>query len=137
MQWLRQIGSFGLVGVTATLAHLIIAYALIEWTSTNAYAANGVGAFCAFWVSFLGNARMTFLYRGSVGPALLRYAMLTLVSFIITTVILYLIQSADLPLYFYILGSVIAIPPITFTLSKFWVFRSDKTTGRLVEGPFD
>jgi putative flippase GtrA len=130
-QLLRQIGSFGFVGISATFTHLIIAYALIEGTSANAYVANGIGALCAFWVSFLGNTRMTFLYRGSIRSALLRYTMLTLVSFTITTAILYITRSFNLPIHLYVLASLAAIPPITFTLSKYWVFRSGKTFGEM------
>jgi len=127
MRLLRQIGFFGIVGITATFIHLVVAYAAIEWTSLNPFVGNGIGAFCAFWASFLGNTKMTFLYRGAMLAALFKYAALTMVSLAITSAILLITRTVGLPLYGYVMGSVIVIPPITFLLSRFWVFRADQT----------
>lgn len=123
MALLRQIASFGAVGLCATLVHVSLAWALIEQGALNGLFANACGAAAAFWVSYLGNARITFPgARGLPGGAI-RYLAVTLVSLALSSAILALAESNGLPTYAYALIVVLTVPPTTFLLAKFWAFQ--------------
>ena len=56
---LRQVFKFGLVGVLATLVHLLIGFLLLQ-AGWNPLAANAVAFSVAFLVSFFGHLRYSF-----------------------------------------------------------------------------
>lgn len=123
MALLRQIASFGAVGLCATLVHVTLAWALIEQAALNGFAANACGAAAAFSVSYLGNARITFPgARGLPGGAV-RYLAVTIVSLVLSSAILAFVESNGLPTYAYALIVVLTVPPTTFLLAKFWAFQ--------------
>ena len=120
---LRQALSFSAVGIVATLAHVLIAWAIINLTILNPYVGNLLGACTAFAVSFFGNAGLTFRTERSLWDCAPRYACISLFSFIMTSAILAFVQHEGLPTYAYALLVLAVVPPVTFLLSKFWVFR--------------
>jgi putative flippase GtrA len=119
----RQIASFGMVGICATLLHVAVASALIELAGMNGFLANGSGAVAAFCVSYLGNARMTFDSKRSLSNGAMRYVVVTLASLALTSAILALTQRAGLSTFAYASIVVIVVPPTTFLLAKFWAFQ--------------
>lgn len=123
MGLLRQIGSFGLVGVFATLAHIAIAAGLFEWAGFGPVAANACGAAGAFAVSYLGNARLTFETDRAMRSSAARYAVVTLVSFALTSAALAFVEANGLPLIVYAAIVVLTVPPTTFLLAKLWAFQ--------------
>ncbi|MBX7457686.1 GtrA family protein [Qipengyuania sp. 1NDH17] len=122
MRLVRQLLSFGSVGMLATLAHVAVAYALLTATSINPYAANLAGFLSAVGISFVGNARVTFAYSEAWWPALARFAVVSLTSLGLTTAILAVVEARALPHWTYVLATLAIVPPLTFLLSKFWVF---------------
>ena len=124
MQLVRQLLSFGSVGMLATLAHVAVAYALLTATSINPYAANLAGFLSAVGISFFGNARVTFAYGEAWWPAFTRFAVVSLTSLGLTTAILAVVEAQALPYWAYVLATLAIVPPLTFLLSKFWVFAS-------------
>lgn len=122
MQLVRQLLSFGSVGMLATLAHVAVAYALLTTTSINPYAANLAGFLSAVGISFFGNARVTFGYSEAWWPAFTRFVVVSLTSLGLTTTILAVIETWSLPYWTYVLATLAIVPPLTFLLSKFWVF---------------
>lgn len=120
---MRQIASFGTVGICATLLHIAVASALIELAGLNGFLANASGAAAAFCVSYLGNARMTFASQRSISSGAMRYAVVTLASLLLTSAILALTQRAGLSTLFYALIVLMVVPPTTFLLAKFWAFQ--------------
>lgn len=122
MRLASQILSFGSVGMLATLAHIAVAYGLLEWSEMNPFAANLCGFLSAVGISFAGNARLTFDYRADWRPAAARFALVSLTSLGLTTAILGVIEARQLPYWTYVLATLAIVPPLTFLLSKFWVF---------------
>ena len=122
MKLLRQLLSFGVVGVAATLAHVGVAWLLIESTAINAYLANAMGACAAFMVSFLGNANFTFITDRSFWSSARRYVWVSLLSLMLTSMILALTKHYGLSTLTYVVVVLITVPPTTFILAKRWAF---------------
>lgn len=120
---LRQLAAFGAVGVCATLVHVALASALIEWAGVEGFAANACGAAAAFSISYLGNARITFASERRLLDGAIRYLAVTLVSLALSSAVLAVTQHNGLPTYAYALIVVLTVPPATFLLAKFWAFQ--------------
>lgn len=120
---LRQIASFGVVGICATLVHVVLAWTLIERAAVDGFLANACGAAAAFSVSYLGNARITFASGRSLLGGAIRYLGVTLVSLALTSAILAMVEHNGLPTWVYALIVVVTVPPTTFLLAKFWAFQ--------------
>lgn len=120
---LRQIASFGVVGICATLVHVMLAWVLIELAAVDGFLANACGAAAAFSVSYLGNARITFTSGRSLLGGAIRYLGVTLVSLALTSAILAMVEHNGLPTWVYALIVVVTVPPTTFLLAKFWAFQ--------------
>ena len=123
MAWLRQLVSFGLVGVLATFAHVATASLLIEGTGIDKYLANLCGAATAFALSFLGNARFTFATDRSLLSCARRYLGVTLISLALTSAILAFVGRNGWPTYAYALIVLFTVPPATFLLARLWAFQ--------------
>ncbi len=124
MAWLREPLSFGAVGIAATLTHVLIAWAMIEAAGANPYLANLLGAAGAFGVSLIGNARLTFRTNRAFGSSARRYALVSLFSLMVSSLILALVERAGLALWVYLLLVVLVVPPATFLLAKLWAFAA-------------
>lgn len=126
MALLRQLAAFGMVGIIATLVHVTVAFALIEQAAMEGFRANACGAAAAFAVSYLGNARITFRSERGLIEGASRYLGVTLVSLVLTSAILALVQRHGLPTYAYAVIVVVTVPPATFLLAKFWAFAAPR-----------
>ncbi len=115
---------FGVVGVVATIVHVIIVSILLWQTSWHILLTNTIAFFIAFWISFAGNYIWTFHSSGSPKAAMARFLLISISAFLVNTIILKTILDAGLlpPISATIL-SAIAIPVITFTASRFWAFQ--------------
>jgi putative flippase GtrA len=126
MKLLRQLFSFGVVGVAATLSHVGVAWLLIESVAINAYLANAIGACVAFSVSFLGNANFTFVTDRSFWSSTRRYVWVSLLSLMLTSIILALTKHYSLSTFAYVAAVLVTVPPATFLLAKLWAFSPTK-----------
>lgn len=122
MKLLRQLFSFGVVGVAATLSHVGVAWLLIESTALNVYLANAIGACAAFMVSFLGNANFTFISNRSFWSSARRYVWVSLLSLLLTSIVLALTKHFGLSTLTYVVAVLVTVPPATFFLAKLWAF---------------
>jgi putative flippase GtrA len=127
----RQALSFGAVGICATLAHISLAWLLIDLAACNPYSANLFGTCAAFVVSFLGNAGFTFRTDRSFWDSARRYLCVSLFSLAATSGILALIELNGLPTYIYAAAVFVVIPPASFLLAKLWAFSAVKPARRL------
>lgn len=126
---LRQIASFGAVGAGATLLHIGVAWLLIDHAAIDGFLANACGAAAAFFVSYIGNARITFLSRRGLWNGAARYLVVTLVSLALSSAILALTQRSGLPTIAYTFLVVLTVPPASFLLAKFWAFQRPPQRG--------
>lgn len=134
MKLLRQLFSFGVVGVAATLSHVGVAWLLIERVEINGYLANAIGACVAFTVSFLGNANFTFVTDRSFWSSARRYVWVSMLSLMLTSIILALTKYYGLSTLAYVAAVLATVPPATFFLAKLWAF-SPATDGANLGGP--
>lgn len=119
---LRELLSFGIVGIAATLAHVLLAWLLIDLFRCNPYVANLMGTIAAFSISFLGNAGFTFQTNRTLQSSAIRYVFVSLTSFILTTGVLAGTRYLGLPTHIYVLVVLATVPPATFLLAKLWAF---------------
>ena len=122
MQLVRQLLSFGSVGMVATVVHVALAYVLMLQTATSPFLANLAGFLAAFGISFFGNAKLTFGYDGSLTGPMVRFLAISFVSLTLTSGITALVEAQGLPRWTYVVLTLATVPPITFLLAKFWVF---------------
>ena len=124
MKLLRQLFSFGVVGVAATFSHVGLAWLLIESVAINGYLANSLGGCAAFMVSFLGNANFTFSTNRSFWSIARRYVWVSLLSLMLTSIILALTKHYGLSTLTYVAAVLVSVPPATFFLAKLWAYSA-------------
>ena len=124
MNLLRQLISFAGVGCCATLSHVGAAWSLMELSPLDPFVANVVGACTAYFVSFFGNALLTFRVRKHLLLHALRYFLISTVSLILTSIELAIVDVLGLPILAYVLMVLVTVPPATFLFAKFWAFAA-------------
>jgi putative flippase GtrA len=130
MQVLRQILSFGAVGIAATVTHIAAAWIAFEAGGLHPLIANLIGAITAFVVSFAGNAIATFQTERAVTNSAMRYFAISLLSYVMASAIMMLVEAQEWPTFVYAVMVLATIPPTTFLLAKFWAFAPVADPGK-------
>ena len=125
MSLVRQVAFFGIIGVLATFVHVALAYTLMTVLALNPYVANAFGAGAALGISFHGNSQITFLYRGNVSRAFIRFLAQSALTFALTNVIVFIVEQNDWPGWLYAAIVIAVVPPVSFLVAKLWVYRTD------------
>ena len=114
---------FGAVGLLATSTHSCLALILLQLTHAPLLANLG-GFSAAFLVGFAGHLQYSFSRRNlSWTRALVRYAVLSIASFLIAQTILFsMINATPLPDWIAVFCGVIFTAIFNFVLSSFWAF---------------
>ena len=123
---LHQLLKFGTVGVLAAMVHMLAVVLLVESEMLPPLYANIGGFLLATNVSYLGHRHWTFHASQSSRylTSHLQFLFVAAFSFCLNEGLYYLLLSYTHLPYALALFIVLAIvPPITFLLSKFWVFR--------------
>ena len=116
---------FGLVGLTATIIHLSVAWVANSWFGASAYLANGIGFLTAFACSYLGHFYWTFARQSRHQRSLIRFLVVAGLGYAITNVIVWLVTDvAAQPFEFALLGILFIVPPTTGLISRVWAFRA-------------
>lgn len=121
---LAQIARFAAVGVTATATHYAAAMTIA--LAASPYLANLAGYATAVGVSYFGHQRFTFGLRGG-GIAhfrhLPRFAATSLSALALSQLVLAAARLWAAPEALALGAAVLIVPPYTFLLGRFWVFR--------------
>jgi putative flippase GtrA len=119
----RQLLRFGMIGGCALLIHWLVALALVP-LGIPPLLANVFGFTVAFQVSYLGHRRWTFCAAALCHKqTLLRFAIVSLSSFMINELLYFLLLSYTTLDYQTALVMVLAIvSTITYLLSRQWAF---------------
>lgn len=122
-----QYGRFALVGLGATLVHLLAYFAAVELWGQPPLAANAIGFVLGVNVSFLGHRSWTF--RGAdadgAGRSLIRFWAVALIGLTLNTLFVHLITDPMALAYYWATPMIAGVTPVvTFMLSKQWAFRS-------------
>ncbi|HVS22899.1 MAG TPA: GtrA family protein [Gammaproteobacteria bacterium] len=130
MDTLRQLGSFGAIGIASNGALYVLYLALTAFgtgpkTAMTAVFALGVLA------TFALNRRWTFRHDGSVAGPAARYAGVYLLAYAANiTALGLLVDVAGLPHQAVMLVLIVATAALVFVLQKFWVFSVKPTAQR-------
>lgn len=119
-----QIVRFGIVGVGATLVHLVVAWLAEGMVGLAPLVANAVGFLVAFGVSYLGHFYWTFGQRDGHRGKLPRFLIVAGTGYALSNLVIVVVMdvfggSFEAAL----LGILVAVPTTTFALSRLWAFR--------------
>ncbi len=123
---LLQYGRFGIVGLGATLVHVLVYAGLIELLGMQPLLANTLGFAAGVNVSFVGHRHWTFGGAGAGGArrALPRFWVVALFGFALNSLVVQLVTGTAGLSYYWSIPLIAGITPLaTFALSKFWAFR--------------
>ncbi len=121
---------FGVVGVAATVLHVSIGLALHVIWNVPPFWANLI-AFCmSFSVSYAGNHRWTFKSTATHGSSAPRFAIATALGLVLNQGIVYVVTTLLQGPYPVALALIVTlVPPISYLLGRFWVFRNADRAG--------
>ncbi len=128
---LRQLVTFGIVGVAATALQAAIALWTHAQLGLSPVAANGLGFGCSSVLSYLGNAWLTFRRPALHGPTFLRYVGVTVLGLLVSEGLTFL--CTDLlrwPFAVTLIPVVTLAPLLSFVLSKTYAFADRETVGQ-------
>lgn len=112
---------FGLVGGTATVAHLVVAAVLSAGLpALSEFVVNLCGFAVAFQISLIGHRRLTFRRRGRAR----RFLTLAVLGFLLNNGVLAVLLASTQVAGFWAIGiSTLTVPLITYIGSRLWAFR--------------
>jgi putative flippase GtrA len=115
---------FAVVGVVATVTHMAVFTAGIELARIEPVLANAI-AFCvALVVGYALNRRWTFALHAEHGR-LWRYGVAALIGLGASSAVMYVaVHVARWSPYVGVAISIVLVPPLSFALNQFWVFRA-------------
>lgn len=123
LKLLRQLFFFGIVGVSATLTHYLVALCSHNYLGFSLYFANVSGYCAAVAISYFGHGKLTF-QRQLKWPVFFRFVLVSLTTLGLSEGILWILLTQFTLHHAISLAIVVCtIPVITFILSKIWVFR--------------
>lgn len=115
---------FGLVGMAATVVHILVVSLLLAETVTPPLVANTLAFLTAFSISFTGNYLWTFRSPGAPSRAMRRFLVISVSAFAVNTFILAaILRTGWLPPFYAAIVSAAVVPLITFLASRLWGFQ--------------
>lgn len=120
---MRQLLTFGGVGLIATLVHYCMAVALFSVLGVNILSANIVAYLTAVGVSFFGHSLLTFQVGLTKGN-FFRFLVISGLCFASAQGLLLLLEYVAIaPSEINMVFVVLFIPIISYIINKFWVYR--------------
>ncbi len=124
---LRQLATFGVVGLAGTATHYVTALASAQFV--HPLIANLFGYCLAVGVSYGGHHRYTFRVHRAEARHRRRFPRFVIVSLSAVTlseVVLWLaLKQTDWPLWLSQLAAISVVPPVTYLLGRYWVFSDE------------
>jgi len=121
----RQILTFAVVGGLATATHFVLALVANAQGGLEPLVANVVGYLGAVFVSYVGNARLTFRRRVFDQAQFLRFILVSLAGLLLGQAITYLAtHGLGIPFHLALIGVVTIVPVFTFISSRLWAFAA-------------
>lgn len=118
-EWMR----FGLVGVAATLTY-VAASLIASGAGADIYWANLIGYLASVAISYFGHALVTFRSSQSHRVQVPKFLTISILTYGLTNLIVYLVAGRIGYSFLHAsLAVACSIPPFTWLLGRFWVFR--------------
>ena len=120
-----QLVKFGIVGVSATATHVVIALWLVEGAGIAPCWGNLAACSIALFVTYIGNHQWTFAVEGRHGHTLPRFLLVATLGLGLNqgTVVL-VVDGLGWDYRIALALVVTAVPAITFTLNRGWALRA-------------
>jgi putative flippase GtrA len=114
---------FSVVGAIATVVHIGAAMIAVAVAGTNPTVGAMIGFVAAFAVSYLGHLRFTFAATGRYRHYLLKFAVSSLASFLLSTTSVW-VATAILGIDYKpaLIALAIIVPVCNYLVNRFWVF---------------
>ena len=119
-----QVARFAIVGVGATLTHVLIVLMLVENGLLHPFWANLIAFSTALFVTYFGNHQWVFELRGEHEHYFPKFIVIALLGLALNQGIVYLVVDSlgwDYRISLFLV--VTAVPALTFALNRFWAFR--------------
>lgn len=121
---IRQLQRFAGVGVVITLAHVLVALLMQSVFDLTPQIANFTGFCFASFLSYLGHSFVTFGATKNHGMQVPRFVLVALVGLVTSSAMTFLVVTHLHGSFVQAMAVVaVVVPPITFLVSKFWVFH--------------
>ena len=122
-----QVARFGVVGVAATVIHVLLALFLHGVLEAPPLLAN-LGGFCGAWlVSYLGNHRWTFRAATRHGWSVPRHVVVAVLGLGVNQAIVSVMTEFFLLPFATALAVVVfVVPAVSFVLSRWWAFDAER-----------
>lgn len=114
---------FSIVGIVATVVHVSVAIVAIDYAGVSPVIGSVIGFLAAFLVSYVGHFRFTFHVQGQYRDYVLRFGIGSLVSFVLSTVLVWVLTGplrVDAKLALVATG--IIVPISNYLINRLWVF---------------
>ncbi len=122
---IRQAAAFAAVGVAATATHAAVALVAHGALGAGDFLANFLGYVGAVGVSYVGNARITFLRPVRHRGQMLRFAVVSLAGLALGQAIIWATtRKLGLPFPVALVPVVILVPVFSFGASRLWAFAA-------------
>jgi putative flippase GtrA len=120
----RRFARFAVVGVIATATHTAVFALALEALAIEPVVANALAFTVAVLVGYALNRRWTFAAHGGEDARLWRYVAGALAGLGVNSLIMYgAVHRAHWSPYVGLALALLVVPPLTFALNQFWVFR--------------
>jgi putative flippase GtrA len=127
---LHRFGRFAVVGAVATVTHAAVFTAAIEAAHVEPVLATVLAFVIAMLTGFALNRRWTFAVRDAAARRLWRYAFAATAGLALNAGIMYcVVHLLHWSPYLGLVAAIVIVPPVSFSLNHFWVFREPVPRG--------
>jgi putative flippase GtrA len=120
---LWQLARFSTVGVIATVVHIGVAMIAVAAARLNPTIGAMIGFLSAFIISYVGHFRFTFNASGRYRDYLLKFAVSSLASFLLSTTAVWFATSIlGVDYKPALIALAIIVPVCNYLMNRFWVF---------------
>lgn len=124
---LQRFGRFAVVGALATGIHAAVFAIVVEIGHIDPVIATSVAFVVAMLIGYALNRHWTFAVRDAPTARLRRYALTALVGLGLNVAVMYaVVHVLHRSPYIGLLLAIVVVPPVTFALNHFWVFRASR-----------
>jgi putative flippase GtrA len=118
-----RLARFSAVGAIATVAHIVVAMIVVAAAGANPTVGAMIGFVTAFMISYFGHFRFTFAASGRYRDYLLKFAVSSLASFMLSTAAVW-VATAILGIDYKpaLIALAIIVPLCNYLVNRFWVF---------------
>ncbi len=121
---IRRLFSYGGVGVVVTAIYISCTVFFVEIVGISPVISSGLAYIASFMISFFANHHFVFRSKEHISKTVVRFTLVSVLVFLLTTSIMYLTVEVFKVLYLYGVAVVLVVIPLTnFLLHLRWTFK--------------